>query len=273
METQIIEIFCVVDDLLKIIEFKDDRQAKISSAEIITIVVGAALYFGGNHEKSRRFFKDFKLTKIILNKGQFNRRLHAIPEEIWEQIFYLMSLIFKQRNTTQEYAIDSFPVQVCENIRISRSKIYTEEIHRGWLASKKKYFFGIRVHMICTIIGEPVEFIFAPGATSDAKVFKDFDLNLPKKSKLYGDGMYNDYDHEEMVKDALDIDVLAARKENMKKQHHPALRFLINHTRKSIETSFSKITGLFPKKIHAVTAKGFELKIFSFIFAYSLTCL
>jgi hypothetical protein len=56
METQIIEIFCVVDDLLKIIEFKDDCQAKISSAEIITIVVGAALYFGGNHEKVSSFF-------------------------------------------------------------------------------------------------------------------------------------------------------------------------------------------------------------------------
>jgi len=42
METQIVEIFCIVDDFLKTIEFKDDRQAKISSSEIMTVVIVAA---------------------------------------------------------------------------------------------------------------------------------------------------------------------------------------------------------------------------------------
>lgn len=273
METQIIEIFCIVDDLLKIINFKDDRQAKMSSAEIITVVASSALYFGGNHEKSRKFFKDFKLIKKVLYKGQFNRRLHAIPENIWQRIFYLISMIFKQKNVTQEYAIDSFPVQVCKNIRINRCHLYEDEIYRGWNASKKEYFFGIKVHMICTLTGEPVEFIFAPGSVSDAKVFKDFDFDLPEKSKVYGDGMYNDYNYEKLVKEALNIYILPARKENMKEQHDPALKFLINRMRKNIETTFSRITTLFPKKIHAVTSKGFELKVFSFILAYALTFL
>lgn len=273
METQIIEIFCIIDDFLKIIDFKDDSQAKMSSTEIITVTVAAALYFGGNHEKSRRFFYDFKLIRKMLHKGQFNRRLHAIPEHIWEHIFYLMSLIFKQRNTTQEYTVDSFPVQVCDNIRISRCNLYKEEIFRGFNASRKRYFFGIKVHMICTVTGEPVEFIFSPGSVSDAKILKEFTFDLPDGSRVYGDGIYNDLHYEAIVKEALNIDLLPTRKENMKVQHHPALQFLINRMRKSIETTFSKITSLFPKKIHAVTAKGFELKVFSFILAYGLTSL
>lgn len=36
-------------------------------------------------------------------------------------------------------------------------------------------------------------------------------------------------------------------------------------TRKIIETTFSLITGSFARKIHAVTAHGFELKIVMFI--------
>ena len=36
---------------------------------------------------------------------------------------------------------------------------------------------------------------------------------------------------------------------------------------KKIETVFSQITQLFPKNIHAVTSKGFYLKIFNSILA------
>jgi hypothetical protein len=33
------------------------------------------------------------------------------------------------------------------------------------------------------------------------------------------------------------------------------------------------IERMLPKTIHAVTAKGFELKVFLFVLAYSLNCL
>ena len=59
METQIIELYCIIEDFLKAINFKDDSQAKMSSAEIMTVVIFAGWYFGANHEKSRRFFKDY----------------------------------------------------------------------------------------------------------------------------------------------------------------------------------------------------------------------
>jgi hypothetical protein len=270
MKTQIIIIFCFVDDYLKNISFNDDRQAKMSSSEIITAAIAAAMFFGGNHERCRQFFHDHGYVKNMLSKSQFNRRLHSIDISIWEQINYFLGQIFKTRNKTGEYAIDSFPVAVCENIRISRCNIYEKEKYRGYSASKNQYFFGIRVHMICTVTGEPVELIFAPGSVSDAKIFKEFELDLPAKSKLYGDGMYNDYAWEDVAKEALDIDILPIRKSNMTKQHAPHQNFWINRQRKKIETTFSRITALFPKRIHAVTAKGFELKIFTFILGYSI---
>jgi hypothetical protein len=43
--------------------------------------------------------------------------------------------------------------------------------------------------------------------------------------------------------------------------------------RKRIETSFSQIVALFPKKIHAVTSGGFELKIVCFILAFAIQIL
>ena len=43
--------------------------------------------------------------------------------------------------------------------------------------------------------------------------------------------------------------------------------------RKRVETAFSQITMLFPRFIHAVTRKGFELKIYLFILAYTFRLL
>jgi len=273
METQIIEIFCIISDVLKNIGYKDDRQVKISTAEIMTIVITAAQEFGGNHEKSRKYFHEQNLVKAILHKGQFNRRIHAIPQTIWKFIREKLALIFKNRNVTQEYTIDSFPVPVCKNIRINRCNIYQEEIYRGLISSKKEYFFGIRAHMICTVNREPMEIIFAPGAVSDAKIFQEFEFDLPSGSKLYGDKMYNNYKVEDRLKSSSDINVLPIRKSNLKRQHTSELTRDIKKKRKSIETTFSQITNLFPKNIHAVTSHGFELKVFSFILAYSFMML
>ena len=38
---------------------------------------------------------------------------------------------------------------------------------------------------------------------------------------------------------------------------------------KKIESTFSQITRIFPRRIHAVTSKGFEIKVFNFILSYT----
>jgi hypothetical protein len=43
--------------------------------------------------------------------------------------------------------------------------------------------------------------------------------------------------------------------------------------RQYIETVFGGLSGLFSKKIHAVTPRGFELKIVWFLLAFSIQCL
>ncbi len=43
--------------------------------------------------------------------------------------------------------------------------------------------------------------------------------------------------------------------------------------RQYIETVFSRLSALFARKIHAVTPRGFELKIVCFLLAFSIQCL
>jgi chlorite dismutase len=62
-------------------------------------------------------------------------------------------------------------------------------------------------------------------------------------------------------------------KKNSRRPLREEWRYLQSRMRKKIETVFSQITVLFPRKINAVTAKGFGIKIFNFVLAYSFNLL
>ena len=60
------------------------------------------------------------------------------------------------------------------------------------------------------------------------------------------------------------------RKKNSKRKYDYLLDTGIKYVRKSIESVFSVIKQGLPRHIHAVTARGFELKIILFVLAYSI---
>ena len=85
-----------------------------------------------------------------------------------------------------------------------------------------------------------------------------------------GDKAYNDYGFEDLLHDACDLRLIAERKVNSKRQHSGCMRHLQGKLRKKIETSFSSLTRLFPRKIEAETAKGFIMKLLIFICSFSI---
>lgn len=133
---------------------------------------------------------------------------------------------------------------------------------------KKSYFWGIKVHMVVTAEGLPVEFIFTPGSTADIKALREFELDLPEGSYLFGDKAYTDYGFEDLLKE-INISLIPERKRNSRKQHNQSLCFIQKSRRKRVETVFSGITQLMPRSIHATTGKGFLLKVLLFIVSYT----
>ena len=53
MDTQIVAIYCICDDILKGLHHVEDKQRKMSDAEVLTTSIVAALFSGGNMERSR----------------------------------------------------------------------------------------------------------------------------------------------------------------------------------------------------------------------------
>ncbi len=175
-------------------------------------------------------------------------------------------------NKDSIYIIDSFPIAVCDNIRIRRSKIYSDEKYRGYKASKKRYFYGLKIHLMVTPDGQPVECFLTHGGFGDVDALKYYAYELPDGSIIYADKAYNDYEIEDLLKEVDHIKLLPMRKKNSKRALPPYITFVQNYHRKMVETAGSLIEQLLPKSIHAVTSQGFELKVALFVIAYSLDC-
>ncbi len=276
MDDTITTTYYLCEEFLGAAGHRDDPQARISTAEVMTTALVAAAFFGGNIEKARSFLEEYGYIAKTVSKSRFNRRLHAIDSRLWRTLFDLLGEVFKQSRPGQAYVVDSMPVAVCDNIRIKRCRIYPREEHgeafRGYVASKRRYFYGLRVHLLVSGSGEPVEFSLAAGSEADVKVFKELDLDLPEGSTVHADKGYTDYSYEDLLEE-VGVNLVCQRKKNSKRPHSPCTEFLAKPVRQYIETVFSKLSVLFSRKIHAVTPRGFELKVVCFLLAFSIQCL
>jgi len=274
MELEITTMFVLCDELLTAMGDREDPQIHMTNAEVMLVSLTAARYFHGHIRNAQHFLAEHQYVLNMLSESRLNRRIHAIHEGIWGQLFAILAETAKDENASQQYCLDSFPIPVCDNIRIKRANLYQGEEFRGYIASKRRYFFGLRVHMIVTAGGQPVEFLLRPGEEADVSVYQDVNFDLPNGAECYADKAYNVYDFEDVLKEAVGITMKPARKKNSTRAIDPY--FVVHYEqyiRKQVETAFSQITNFFPKHIHAVTRRGFELKVMFFILAYAIESL
>ncbi len=269
MDDKIIATFCLCDDVLKAMHHQEDRQCQMNDAEIMTTALVASLCFRGNHESARVMLRQHGYIPHMVSKSRFSRRLHRI-KALFLILFDLLAQIWKMLNKDAIYVIDSVPIAVCDNIRIRRSKIYSKEDFRGYQASKKRYFYGLKIHLMVTQDGQPVECFLTPGGFGDVDALKYYAYELPDGSIIYADKAYNDYEIEDLLKEVEHIQLLPIRKKNSKRALPPYISFVQSYHRKRVETAGSLIAQLLPKSIHAVTPQGFELKVALFVIASSL---
>jgi hypothetical protein len=277
MADKTIAIYCFLDDFFRAIGRRTHMHCKLNDAEIATTALIAALYFHGNQASAMGYMRKHHGLKK-LDKSGFNRRLHRLEERLIT-VFHALGATFKDLNTTSRYIIDSFPVAVCRNCRIPVCKLLLGKAYHGYNEAKKEYFYGFKrgrpaVQLIVTADNLPVDYFIVAGSFHDATALQAMNIHLPAGSQLYGDSGYTDYQEEDLAAECDEIFFKIHRKKNSLRPD-PAWEIFLKKTfRKPVESAFSQITNLFPRKIHAVTAKGFLLKLFLFLLAFSInTCL
>jgi len=265
MEQQMITIYCLIEEFLKgVMGKKEHKLAEISDSEVLFLGYLAVSDFNGNYSKAHYYGMGMKLVSPI-EYSRFIRRINQLEKEI-EQLFLFLSEVFKQVNGLQIYSVDSFPVEICQIQREKRSKLWRDISLKGYNASKQKYFYGFKVHMVVTTNQEPVSCYISEGSLHDTTASYKFLPTLPKNSIVIGDKGYISGKLEKFLAQ-FGIELSALKRKNMKKDPTHKIKRKI---RKGVETVFSVITSKFGKVIKATSIRGFLVKLKLFILAYSI---
>ncbi|MBI4747506.1 MAG: transposase [Acidobacteria bacterium] len=134
----------------------------------------------------------------MLSRSRLCRRLHELAGWL-EEVFHQLGWVLKQANSRMEYLMDSFPVAICDNIRIKRCRLVRDEAFRSYNASKRRYFYGVWVQVLTTVDGIPVEVAFLPGGPHDVHGLDLLPLDLPPGSEVWRDSAYTDYTVEDIL--------------------------------------------------------------------------
>ncbi len=268
MDEQIVTIYCLCDDLLRAMHHVDDKQRQMSDAEVMTTALVATQYFGGNFEHARALLRAPRYIRTMLSRSRLNRRLHRI-KSFFITLLQVLGEYWKALNPHSIYLVDTFPLAACAHCRRFRSRLYPGQAYFGYTASKKAHFRGLKLHLLTTSQGQPIEFFLTPAACADITGLQWFDFDLPTGSAIYADKAYNHYKFEDLLAE-LGLAFQPIRKHNSKRANPVWLTYWQATHRKAIETAGSLMHQMMPHSIHAVTPVGFEMKCVLFVLGLSL---
>jgi hypothetical protein len=146
--------------------------------------------------------------------------------------------------------------------------VVSREAYRGYIASKRRYFYGLRLHLLITATGQPVEFFLVPGSSNDATCLDLYNFDLPTPARVVADKAFTFYALEDVLSHA-DIQFASLRKSNSKRPLPPWETFLRSSQRHLVESIGARFNARLPKHSHATFQLGFELKVVLFVLALS----
>ena len=247
MDSHIVAVYCLCDDMLTALHHRDDPQCHLTNAEIMTVAIVAALVFGGNYVRAQAYLVAHHYLATALRASRFNRRVHRI-KDLFLPLFRLLGAHWKALNAASLYSIDSCPIDSCDNIRIRRSRRSRGAAYRGYVPSKRRPFYGLRLHLLVTASGEPVELFLLPGADNDTGAWQWSPFDLPCGATIVGDKAFNHYAIEDDLA-AVGLHLAPLRKKNSKRTIPSWATYWRQQVRQYIETVGSLLTDRFPKTI------------------------
>ena len=121
MDTHLVFVDWLGEDLLKALQPYEDPHCQVGDAEIVTTALGAALYVGGHFKRAPEWVPDRRYLPQRPSASRFNRRSQR-GAPLWRPLFHGLAPGGHQLHPASLCLIDSFPSAACEHIRIPRGR-------------------------------------------------------------------------------------------------------------------------------------------------------
>ena len=235
----IVTVFCDMDDFCR--SFLTQRHPALPSgstphlpranslsvSEVMTILV----WF---HVSHYRTFKHYYLDFVLAGKRaefpglpSYTRFVELIPLALLPLCAYLQT---RKGQPTGLQFIDSLPIRVCHNRRISSHKVFAGLAQRG--KGSMGWFYGFKLHLVINEQGEVLGLTLTPGNTDDRRPVAKLVRSL--WGKLFGDRGYIGQELFEQLW-VEGVQLITKLKRNMKNKLMPVLDKLLLRKRALIE--------------------------------------
>lgn len=266
----IIGIYVVIEETMSALGHTSHRLAGVSDAEVLTVAVVAAAFFGSHHARALAVLRATGYLSRELSTSRFSRRIHALADWLALLCDVLGTLFAHGQAAICDFIIDSMPVPVCKRVRARRCRTVQGRAYCGYCAAKREKFFGWRLHLVCTTGGLPVAFTLLPGGFHDLTPIHELTMELPDGAWVYGDKAYNSAPDEAVIRASGGGVLVPLHKDNMAPNTR-AEQCGLRTFRLIIETVNSQLTAMGLAHLHVRSVAGLEIKVHASLLA--LACL
>lgn len=213
---------------------KNKEKSKMKDTEIISMQLlieclgktqnAGYLYLCANHHNLANYVERSRFNRLVTS-------LFTVIKEIRKNI---------PKNENSEFKIvDSFPLVVNKFGRACFGKRLREYSSYGYCASKKEKFYGMKVHVITDLYGNPIEYLLTKANIDNREALHELS-DITNIQNLIGDKGYVGKISEEL-KNEKGINLYALKRSNSKEPLPKPFRNLISKLRRRIESTFGQL--------------------------------
>lgn len=240
-------------------------EPKLSDLQIIALNISAEYLSIDSEYQLFRYLSNSKLNGMI-ERSVYNRRKRKLFPHL-EKIRRLMVVQFNENENV--FIVDSMPLEICKNARANRSKICKESEFsfpsRGYCASQSSYYYGYKLHAICSISGVFQSFDISTASIHDIHFLQDIKHQM-NNCTLIGDRGYLSAQVQTDLFTYANIKLDTPMRINQR--NYIKQKYIFRKSRKRIETLFSQLCDQFKiRNNYAKSFNGFKTRILSKIAA------
>lgn len=207
--------------------------------------------------------------KNIISRRQYNDRRKLLFEKT-ERVRKLMAKRLNQQ--ADVFVIDSMPLEICKLSREQRNKMGKQSQHhcpdKGYCASQKKYFYGYKLHSVCSAAGVIESLDLTKASVHDVHYLKDV-KELFSNCIITGDKGYIGRQHQINLFETAAIHLEVPLRSNQQEQK-PGM-WILKKVRKRIETVFSQLCDQFMiQRNYAKSFTGFKSRVLAKVTAFTI---
>ena len=250
---------------------KPGRPPRFSDIDLLTLsIVAESLSLDSEHALFQRLQSDYQdAFPTLIDRSGYNvrrRKLAPVLDQLRQRL--------QERLIPQEdrFLVDSMPLPVCQIARANRARICRAPLDTvpatGYCASQDQWYYGYKLHTVCTLNGVVTSLDLTPANTADIHYLRDIKAEYAQ-CVIYGDKGY--------LGQELQLDLFTSRRIHVEtpmrrnQQDYRPQPGIIRRARKRIETFFSQLCDQFLiHRNYAKTFAGLATRVLAKVTAFTL---